>query len=444
MNMTVAEARTEIKKAFDEADLIEKKYPDGLITNGEDEAQVKKLLTNIDEMERHLSTLEDAEARRNRIAAGMDRYSKPAPGQPILNPRVQEIHEGMTIDPGTQFISHREYRDRKNNGSFDSHLNRVEFAVSLKEGTSLMQWRKKLAYEEKALVYATGATSGAPWVQNDVRPGYVGVATRELTLLDLIPRLQTDSDTIEYVEETAFTNNAAMVKEATATGWASGEKPQSTLKYTTKTSSVRTIAHYIPVTNRMLADAPQIRGVINGRLLYGLDYAMEAEIVTGSATGEHFKGFLSTATNYQGSDSYDYSLIDAIFRGRTKVITGGGRPNAIVINPTDFEKVRLAREAAVTASAAATSGGYLMGPPNTIGPTTLWGLPLIESAGLTVKSTLVGDFQQGCALFDREQAAIRVGTINDQFIHNIQTILAELRAAFVIWAPLMFTRVTAA
>jgi hypothetical protein len=45
-------------------------------------------------------------------------------------------------------------------------------------------------------------------------------------------------------------------------------------------------------------------------------------------------------------------------------------------------------------------------------------------------------------MFDREQAAIRVGTINDQFIHNMQTILAELRAAFVIFAPLMFTRVT--
>jgi HK97 family phage major capsid protein len=186
----------------------------------------------------------------------------------------------------------------------------------------------------------------------------------------------------------------------------------------------------------MLSDAPAIRGIINSRLLYGLDYAMEGEIVTGAVSGNHFVGFLSTTTNFQGKGTD--STIDAIFKGRTKVITGGGRPNAIVLNPADWESVRLARESAATA----TLGGYLMGPPNTSGFTTLWGLPVIESAGLTANNGLVGDFAQGCALFDREQAAIRVGTINDQFIHNMQTILAELRAAFVIFSAAMFTRVT--
>lgn len=436
MAMSVAEARSEIKKMYDEADLIEKKYPDGLFTNKEDEDQVKKLLTDIDSLESKLSGLEDAEARRNRIFAGMERYSKPAPGQPHPNPNVTEIHEGMMIDPGTQFVQSVDYRQLKNSGVFNSSLSRVQFAVQLKEGTSLMQWRKKLANEEKTLLWGSSATSGGPFVQNDLRPGYIPIASRDLTLLDLIPRLTTDSDTIEYVTESTFTNNAAFTAEATATGWASGEKPQSALAYAPNTTSVHTMAHYIPVTNRMLSDAPAIRGIINTRLLYGLDYAVEAEIVTGSASGEHFKGFLSTTTNFQGKGTD--STIDAIFKGRTKVITGGGRPNAIVLNPADWESVRLARESAATA----TLGGYLMGPPNTSGFTTLWGLPVIESAGLTANNGLVGDFAMGCAMFDREQAAIRVGTINDQFIHNMQTILAELRAAFVIFSPLMFTRVT--
>ena len=37
---------------------------------------------------------------------------------------------------------------------------------------------------------------------------------------------------------------------------------------------------------------------------------------------------------------------------------------------------------------------------------------------------------------------MRVGTIDDQFVRNMQTILAELRAAFVVWRPTMFTQVT--
>jgi HK97 family phage major capsid protein len=440
MAMSVAEARSEIKKMFDEADLIEKKYPDGLITNAEDEKQVKTLLLTIDELESKLSGLEAAEARRNMIFAGMERYSKPAPGSIHPNPLVQEIHEGMTISPGDQFISDRAYREMKNSGVFNSSLSRVEFNVQLKDGTSLMQWRKKLEYEQKVLMTGASETSGGAFIHNDVRPGYLGLATRELSLLDLIPRVSTDSDTIEYVSETTFTNNAAFVTEATATAGAKGLKPQSALAYEVCTSPVRTLAHYIPVTNRMLADAPAIRGIINGRLLYGLDYALEAEIVTGSLTGEHFNGFLTTVTNFQGKGTN--SSIDALFLGITKVTTGGGRANAIVLNPADWEQVRLAREAASTATSAAATGGYLLGPPNTAGAPTLWGLPVIISAGLTVGSGLVGDFTQGCMLFDREQAAIRVGTINDQFIRNMQTILAELRAAFVIWRPLMFTRVT--
>jgi len=37
---------------------------------------------------------------------------------------------------------------------------------------------------------------------------------------------------------------------------------------------------------------------------------------------------------------------------------------------------------------------------------------------------------------------VRVGTIDSQFVRNMQTILAELRAAFVVWRPAMFTKIT--
>ena len=64
------------------------------------------------------------------------------------------------------------------------------------------------------------------------------------------------------------------------------------------------------------------------------------------------------------------------------------------------------------------------------------------SLGMTQNTALVGDFQLGCMLFDREDAAIRVGTIDDQFVRNMQTILAELRAAFVVWRTSAFVAVS--
>lgn len=435
MAMTVAEARSEIKNLYEKADLIEKKY-DGDITNGEDLAEVKRLLVEIDGLESKLSGLEDAEARRNRILGGIERYNKPAPKSLRPGPTADDVRDAQTISPGDQFIQSREYRDLKLNGHFNSNLARVQFAVNLKDGTSLVSWSQQLK-SGKTLLYGSSATSGGGFVQNDVQPGYVDIRQRELTFLDLIPRVTTDSDTIEYVYETTFTNNAAGVAEATVTTGTTGLKPESALAYAVATVPVETIAHWTPVTNRMLNDAPAIRGIINGRLLLGLDLTLESLIVSGNGTPPNLSGITDHAINAVGMGSDN--RVDALFKGRTLVrTTGHGRPNVFVIAPADWQEIRLSRENADTG----TLGGYLMGPPSAIGATTLWGIPVVESEALSAGTAIVGDFQQGCTLFDREQAAVRVGTIDDQFVRNMQTILAELRAAFVVWRPTMFTQVT--
>jgi HK97 family phage major capsid protein len=428
--MTVAEARSEIKGLYEKADLIEKKYPAGEITNNDDLAEVKRMLGEIDGLESKLAGLEDAEQRRNRIMAGIERYNKPAPGAQRPNPMTQEILEGKRVSPGDQFIGSREYRELKQSGVFQSALARVQFAVNLKDGTSLMEW--------KALMRGGSESSGGAFVMNDRQTGYVEIGQREIQVLDLIPRLPTESDTIEYVKEDTFTNAAAFTVEATATTGTSGQKPESAIAYSAATSPVKTLAHWIPVTNRMLADAPAIRGIINGRLLLGLNLVLEAQCVVGNGAGENFTGIVGTAgicIQAAGTDS----VLDRLFKGRTQVrVTGRGRPSAYVLHPNDWSSIRLARENVTTG----TLGNYLMGPPSQVGATTVWGIPVVESDVITENTGLVGDWAMGCSLFDREQAAIRVGTIDDQFIRNMQTILSELRAAFVVWRPAMFCRVT--
>lgn len=338
------------------------------------------------------------------------------------------------LSPGDQFIQDRSYRELKQAGSFTSQLARVQFAVNMEEGTSLVVYGRQASAQRKALVYSGGSDLADP----QRAPGYVDILQREINVMDLIQRISMTSDTVEYVREDTFTNAAATVAEASATTGTSGLKPESTLVFSIQTSPVRTIAHWIPITNRMLADAPAIRGIINGRLLLGLDLKLEDQILTGDNTGENFQGLLSVAgINIQGLGTDN--VADAIFKARTQVrVNGRARPNAVVLHPNDWEAIRLLRENV----ASATLGNYLMGPPSAVGATTLWGMPVVESEGITENTGLVGDFAMGASLFDREQAAIRVGTIDDQFVRNMQTILAELRAAFVIWRPSAFAKVT--
>ena len=106
-------------------------------------------------------------------------------------------------------------------------------------------------------------------------------------------------------------------------------------------------------------------------------------------------------------------------------------PNAVLMNPTNFSAIRLAREN----TASATLGNYLMGPPSATGEVTVWGLRVVESLYVPAGTVIVGDFDSASTLYDREQGQVRVGYIDQQFVRNMQTILAELRAAFVTYRP---------
>lgn len=433
--MQVSELRAEIKSNFEEANLIENKYPDGIIESQEDEQQVKSLLTEIDTMEMVLQKKEDAQARRDRIMGGIEEYKKPAAG--AVRPKPNGEGAKTFLSPGDQFIQSNEYRQLKSDGVFNSNLARMRFGITLEDGASLIDFNYQRR-SKKTLLYGSSDSSGGGWVVEDRLPGYVEIMQREIVFLDLVPRVPTTSDTVEYVTEDTFTNAAAFTAEATATTGTSGSKPESALAYSVSTSSVQTLAHWIPVTNRMLNDSPAIRGIINGRLLLGLDLTLESQVVSGNGTGANLTGLLSTAgINIQGLGTDN--VLDALFKGRTLVrVNGKGRPSAFVLHPNDWQGVRLTRENAATA----TLGNYLMGAPSVIGPTTIFGIPVVESEAMTENTGFVGDFAMGCSLFDREQAAIRVGTIDDQFTRNMQTILAELRAAFVVFRPNMFTRIT--
>lgn len=436
MSMSVAEARSEIKSLLEQADIIEKKYDDPEKMPNEDQEQIKKLLGDIDGLEAKLMTLESAEQRRSRILGGLERYTKPAPGSTRVTAGQDGVPDGKRFTPGQQFIQNRDYRELKQNGAFNSQLSRVEFAVTLAEGTSLIDWA-----QSKALLRGGSSTSGQPFVLEDHQPGMINILQREINVLDLLQRIPTDSDTIEYVREDTFTNNAAFVAEATGFTATSlggtGTKPESALAYSTQTATVRTLAHWIPVTNRMLADAPAVRGLIDGRLLLGLQLTLESQVISGDGTGENLTGILNAGIGVvsKGADAG----VDAIYKGRTLVRnTGHGRPTALVLNPADWQTIRLSRENVATG----TLGGYMMGPPSQAGAVTLWGLPVVEDEAIPAGTALIGDWQQGATLFDREQGAVRAGTINDQFIRNMQTLLAELRAAFVVWRPAVFARIT--
>lgn len=283
--------------------------------------------------------------------------------------------------------------------------------------------------EVKTLLTGVSSTSAGAMVVNE-RLSIVdmGLSRRPLTVLDLIGRGTTGSDTIEYVRQGAHTNAAAPVAEATATGDGTGAKPESAMILAIVTEVVKTIAHWIPVTRRALSDAGQIRSMIDEWLRYGLMEELEDQILNGSGVGENMTGIYNTTGTT--TQAWDSNILTTTRKARTQVMTvGRATPTGYLFHPTDWQTIDLLQD---------NEARYYFGGPSAIGAPRLWGLPVVESEANTVGFGLCADWRMAM-LWDREQTQILVSdSHSDFFIRNMIAILAELRAALAVYRPAAF------
>lgn len=281
----------------------------------------------------------------------------------------------------------------------------------------------------KALITGASATSAGALTSPDfLGLQDQGTARRPLTIRDIITNGQTDSDVVEFVRETGFTNNAAPVAEATATGGSSGAKPESALTLEVVTQAVKTIAHWIPITRRALADASQIRTYVESTLRYGVEEELEDQMLTGDGVGENFTGVMNTTGT--STQAWDTDLLTTTRRARTKVKTlGRAMATAYVFHPNDWEDLDLLQD---------NEARYYFGGPSVLGSPRLWGLPVVESEGMTEGFSVVADWRLA-VLWDRMMAQILASDSHlDFFTRNIVVLLAEMRAAFTLLRPAAF------
>src|SRR5205823_5127981 len=141
-----------------------------------------------------------------------------------------------------------------------------------------------------------------------------------------------------FMEETTATNAAVETSEGSA-------YPADTFAFTERTSPVRKIAAYLPITDEQLDDVPQVQEYINNRLVFFLRQRLDLQVMSGNGTPPNLTGLVNVAgiqTQAKGADPGP----DAIYKGIVKVqVTGRAAPSAVLIHPTDYQNVRLLRTA---------------------------------------------------------------------------------------------------
>jgi HK97 family phage major capsid protein len=246
----------------------------------------------------------------------------------------------------------------------------------------------------------------------------------QLTLLDVINTTTPDSDSVQYTRISSYTRAAAPVALAAS-------KPQAAMEIDTVTETVRTIAVWIPVNNNQLKDFGQLRNMIDTELLWDLGKAKEELIMYGDGTGENFEGIVDHTNVQAARTEAGDTLIDIVRRGITDIRRAGYQPNALAIDPLDWEEIELEK---------GSDERYVWAVIRDRLGARIWSLNVVETIGAEETATgrrnmVVGDWIRGATLWQREAAIVTVGWINDQFTKNQRTLLAEERAAFGVKRP---------
>jgi HK97 family phage major capsid protein len=291
-------------------------------------------------------------------------------------------------------------------------------------GTSPTKGKTDVRFKATITSATTDAAGSAgAGVQTTRLPGILELPQRRLTVRDLISPGRMDGNSLEYVRETGFTNAAAPVAEAAA-------KPESDLKFDLVTTSAKVIAHWMKASRQIIDDFSQLRSIIDQRLLYGLAYVEEGQLLNGDGTGQNLHGIIPQATAYAAAFTPDApTAIDTLRLAMLQAALAEYPATGHVLHPTDWARIELEKD---------TTGRYIIGnPQGTIGP-TLWGLPVVATQAIAVDKFLTGAFRLGAQLFDRWDARVELGYVNDDFTKNLITILAEERLALAVYRPEAF------
>lgn len=268
--------------------------------------------------------------------------------------------------------------------------------------------------------------SGGALVGADRRSEIIMPPERRLTIRDLIAPGTTDSNSIEYVRETGFTNAAAPVAEG-------GAKPYSELAFELVNAPVRTLAHLFKASRQILDDARALQSYIDARARYGLLTVEEQQLLYGNGTGANLQGLVTLAEAYAAPGGIAVTGEQRIDRLRLALLQAELSEfpsDGIVLNPIDWAAIELTKD---------SEGRYIVGQPQEGTAARLWNRPVVSTQAMAQDEFLTGAFRLGAQIFDRMDIEILISTENDKdFENNMVTIRAEERLAFAVYRPEAF------
>ena len=445
--MGIKELEQRLNQLLMEAKPLALKSKDGGLTD-EESARFDELVENINKAGEDLTEARNRSAQGDKVLGTLEELTRgqgsAARSLPTIGGERREANPDRRDfrNPGKRFVrseAFTRYAASPNGTSSREMLGSTYFATDGDDAD--VEYRDGQGPTDFRDLVNTGSF-GSDYFQPNRLPGIVAGTPWPLRVRDVLTNGRTDSATIEFVRKGATTNNAAEVAEATTVAGATA-KPESAVDLEVVSTTVKTIAHWIPVTRQMLQDAAQIQTFIEAELLLGLQKREDAQLVNGDGSGANLRGILNTTGIQVLNDAAlatkpmpaDFNQLDLIRRAiKMSRVTGEASPNFVFAHPDDVEVWDTLKDG---------DGNYLLrsGGPEAGGVRSIWGLTIVETLAVTAGKSLVGDGRYGIVLDKMDGQIFVTDSHSDWFVKNLFAILAESRLALAVTLPAAFVDV---
>ena len=264
-------------------------------------------------------------------------------------------------------------------------------------------------------------TGGSTTVFPDQKPGIIPGNFLPLTVRSVLSSIAVSTNMVNALREASNTNLAAEVSEG-------GAKAESAVTFEQYNVPITTVAHWIKISNQLLADAPAVVAYIETRLRDGLAQRIDAQLLNGNGTAPNLSGLTDTGNFTAYTPSANDLLVDAINRAKYQLWATGNAPDTVIVNPADWGAMERTREGAGT-------GNYLYGMPGVAGISNPFGVQIVMSNHMAAGSFLIGALRNSAVIYNRSGAVVEMGYVNADFTNNLITIRAEERLGLGVERP---------
>jgi HK97 family phage major capsid protein len=279
--------------------------------------------------------------------------------------------------------------------------------------------------DTKAIMLQTTALTGDV-IQPDRVRGIVSPMERERHIRPYMASGRTGSNTVDYVEETAYTDGMAGVAEGAALA-------QSDLTLEQKTAAVKKVGSFVTLSREMLEDISGLMSYVQGRLVAKYNQREDTQLLAGDGTGQNLAGVALNATAWADPGAISNGNAFDVLRAAVKQAQVDEYfPNLILVHPNELFAMDTAKE---------STGAYLLPYIFNGQGHNISGIPIVATTAIAPDNFLIGDFQRGAQIFDRREITLEIASENsDDWQKDLVSAKLTTRLAFPIYRPDVFIK----